>query len=594
MKKDFIKKIFIVTVLIMFALFAGCKQKADVRTPHEVTKTVANKILNETTFDFKFVQQETELDVQFVDFHKTFTHTESGIGYALSYIISEKDTSILFGLSSSGRIKIWINDKLAFRQADDRTAEISEIAYDRFTFQDSFRVKLNKGPNKVLVKVASNPEQWIFFLRPITSDGDEGETISFSLDPVAPEITSVDWLCVGTFPYPTAGSSCERMDVVYPPERGFCEYYKFEDRVYSWEIPKSNILLELVIDLSNTYKRSSYIDWRYENGAMMLGLLALADETGEKRYTDYVRRFCEFILKHHEYFKFQYQSLHAFRGSYHKLFRRTMLDDTGAPALPFVEMYIREQKVEYGKLIEQIAEYVNNQQVRLSDRTFCRPEPAPMTVWADDLFMSVPFLLRMGKITGKMDYFDDAARQIIQFHEKLFDHNKGLFYHGWYESAGHTSVAHWGRANGWIIWAVSEALTYLPTNHPEYQKVLSVFRNHVRGLSEHQDPSGMWHQILDHPESYEETSCTAMFVLGIARGINNGWIEEKYRENALKGWKAIKKKIDNDGTVHGTCEGTGIGDNLEFYFNRSRYANDPRGLGSVMTAGIEVSKFFEK
>jgi len=51
-------------------------------------------------------------------------------------------------------------------------------------------------------------------------------------------------------------------------------------------------------------------------------------------------------------------------------------------------------------LIEPIADYILNQQIRSKDGTFCRPEPAHFTVWADDLFMSVPFLLRMGKITG--------------------------------------------------------------------------------------------------------------------------------------------------------------------------------------------------
>ncbi len=69
----------------------------------------------------------------------------------------------------------------------------------------------------------------------------------------------------------------------------------------------------------------------------------------------------------------------------------------------------------------------------------------------------------------------------------------------------------------------------------------------------------MWHQVLNHPESYEESSCTAMFILGIARGVNNGWLDKSYSEYALKGWNALSKKIDN-GIVHGICRGTGMGD----------------------------------
>ncbi len=104
----------------------------------------------------------------------------------------------------------------------------------------------------------------------------------------------------------------------------------------------------------------------------------------------------------------------------------------------------------------------------------------------------------------------------------------------------------------------------------------------------------MWHQVLDHPDSYEETSCTAMFVLGIARGVTNGWLDDTYRESALNGWKALTNKIDSNGVVHGICRGTGVGDNLQFYFNRPTIDNDPRGLGAVITAGIEISKLLNK
>ena len=103
----------------------------------------------------------------------------------------------------------------------------------------------------------------------------------------------------------------------------------------------------------------------------------------------------------------------------------------------------------------------------------------------------------------------------------------------------------------------------------------------------------MWHQVLDHPESYEESSCTAMFVLGMARGVQNGWLADDFRTMAIRGWQALEKKIDEDGTVHGICRGTGIGYDLDFYFNRDTFDHDPRGLGAVMTAGLEVAKLYK-
>ena len=99
----------------------------------------------------------------------------------------------------------------------------------------------------------------------------------------------------------------------------------------------------------------------------------------------------------------------------------------------------------------------------------------------------------------------------------------------------------------------------------------------------------MWHQVLDHPESYEETSCTAMFILAMARGLRNGWLDKKYRPVVDRAWTALKSKIDNDGTVHGICRGTGIGFSLNFYYERETFDNDPRGLGAVITAAVEMS-----
>jgi hypothetical protein len=52
----------------------------------------------------------------------------------------------------------------------------------------------------------------------------------------------------------------------------------------------------------------------------------------------------------------------------------------------------------------------------------------------------------------------------------------------------------------------------------------------------------------------------------------------------------LQKKISTSGTVSGICRGTGIGENLEFYFTRQTFDQDPRGLGAVITAGIEMEK----
>ncbi|MGW8314847.1 MAG: glycoside hydrolase family 88/105 protein, partial [Bacteroidales bacterium] len=296
-----------------------------------------------------------------------------------------------------------------------------------------------------------------------------------------------------------------------------------------------------------------------------------------------------------DYFRWQYEVLHALRGSFYRMFRMTMLDDSGGPALPFAELQRMDvTDRDHLDLLSRVTEYVLKGQERLADGTFCRPEPEASTVWADDLFMSVPFLLRMAEVTGLDSLYDEVAHQILRFNHYLADPETGLYFHGWYDRRKEHAPVRWGRANGWVVWATSEALLHMPVGHPAYPAILELYRSHMEALGDYQDPSGMWHQVLDHPETFLETSCTAMFTLGMARGVRMGWLEESYREKALRGWQALQEKIGPDGTVSDICRGTGIGDSVEFYENRARFDHDPRGLGAMLTAGCEIHLLNQK
>ena len=191
---------------------------------------------------------------------------------------------------------------------------------------------------------------------------------------------------------------------------------------------------------------------------MMMAILNLAQVLDEYLYIKFVERYCEYTLETLPIFKSQYYEQHDLQTDNYRLFRKTMLDDTGAPILPFISLELINHGDKYSSLLKEIAEYVTLKQFRLEDKTFCRPEPFMMSVWADDLFMSVPFLVRLGKLTGDKKYFDDAAIQIINFNNYLSDSSNGLYNHCWYNESKKQSAVNWGRANGWIIWATSEAL----------------------------------------------------------------------------------------------------------------------------------------
>lgn len=328
-------------------------------------------------------------------------------------------------------------------------------------------------------------------------------------------------------------------------------------------------------------------EWYYMNGVVNIAMMQLADYTGEKKYSSYSLRNIEFIFNNLDYFKRQYDEKVS-GSSFFQYFRLGKLDDYGAMSAGLFDVNRVAQKKEYSNYLEKAANYVSFKQQRLNDGTFIRPEPRKMTLWADDLYMSVPFLARMGKLTGNQKYFTDAIKQVKNFTKYLYDKNSSLFYHCWYSDVQLNGVAHWGRCNGWVMMAQTELLNHLPSNHPQRKELIKLLLQQITGISRYQDTTGLWHQLLDKPDSYLETSCTAMFVYSIARAVNQGWIDKSYLSIAQNGWKGLLSKIQPEGQVEKICIGTGIEDNLKFYYDRPTELNDLHGIGAVILAGTEI------
>ncbi len=337
----------------------------------------------------------------------------------------------------------------------------------------------------------------------------------------------------------------------------------------------------------------TYNEWYYMNGVINIAMMQLAKATGDKKYSDYAIRDYDFIFSNLDFFKKQYDAKVP-NPSFFQYFRLGKLDDCGAMSAALADVNQQQKRKEWLDYLDRSAAYISNKQQRLSDGTFVRPDPRKMTLWADDLYMSVPFLARMGKNTGNAKYFDDAIRQVENFTKYLYDANTGLFYHCWYSDVQMNGVAHWGRCNGWLLLAQVELLDHLPKNHPKRKKLIAMLLKQIVGISRYQDTTGLWHQVLDKPDSYLETSCTAMFTYGVAKAVNEGWIGKTYLSIAMNGWKGILTTIHDDGQVAGICIGTGIEDNIKFYYDRPKELNDSHGLGAAMLAGIEIMKAEKK
>lgn len=338
--------------------------------------------------------------------------------------------------------------------------------------------------------------------------------------------------------------------------------------------------------------KSKLADWHYENGVMNLAMLYLGEYFGEKKYTNYTLNNYEFIYRCLPYFKKQYENPDIKKPSLHQFHNFEYLDNCGTMGAALIETFKKTGQVnqDYLKTVNRIADYIMTKEHRMDDGTFCRTYPREYTIWADDLYMAVIFLSRMGEFTGNHVYFDEASKQVQQFTSYLMDDHKKVFYHAYFSNIDKTNHAHWGRANGWVMMAQVELLSVLPENHPDKEILKEILLNSIDGISALQSGNGMWHQLLDKTDSYLESSCTAMFVYGIAKAVNNGWIDPAYAQVAWKGWRGIYNNITEDAQVKDICVGTHVEWNLPFYYHRPLSVNDTHGLASTLLAGTEITK----
>lgn len=355
-------------------------------------------------------------------------------------------------------------------------------------------------------------------------------------------------------------------------------------------------------------RRPEGIMWSYQWGVVLYGALRSTDVTGDQAVLDFVLEHNRAVARYYAWLAAMGEKFdgHAAWTAFIRdntqvklghLLHLGDLDSTGSMGSQILEGMMRHPAQvipEQQAVVARVADWIVNRQERLPDGTFWRPDLSGgdniwrrNAVWADDLYMSCPFLVRWAQFTGDHRHLDDAARQIINMAARVQDAD-GLWYHAWFEPENQRSPYKWGRANGWAMVSTVEVLSALPEDHPDRPKLLGILRRHIEGVKAVQPASGVWRQVLDHPELWEETSCTAMFAYSIARAVNRGWIDASNLAVARKAFAGVATHITPEGIVKGTSQSTNIGLTLEYYANRERPDDDLHSRGVVLLAGAEI------
>jgi alkaline phosphatase D len=206
---------------------------------------------------------------------------------------------------------------------------------------------------------------------------------------------------------------------------------------------------------------------------------------------------------------------------------------------------------------------------------------------SDAVFMGCPILAEAGHLTGNNKYFEQCLRHLRFMREHCLRAD-GLYRHSPLDQAS------WGRGNGFPALGLAWTLSSTPDTYVGKAEILAAYQAHVEALLSYQDPTGMWHQVVDQPQSYREFTSTCMITFAMIRGIRNGWLKGGQFLPAIdRAWPAIARRIsETDGHLVDVCTGTGKQKDLRAYYDRTAIlGRDDRGGAMGLMVATELALF---
>ncbi|MDE7408170.1 MAG: glycoside hydrolase family 127 protein, partial [Muribaculaceae bacterium] len=178
--------------------------------------------------------------------------------------------------------------------------------------------------------------------------------------------------------------------------------------------------------------------------------------------------------------------------------------------------------------------------------------------WADGLYMVMPVMTKMYKITGNEKYLDKLHEYFMYADSIMYDSEEHLYY----RDAKYTWPKHksangqkdfWARGDGWVLAGLAKVLADLPADYRHRDLFLTRYMAMADAVVASQQPEGYWTRSMLDAEHAPgpETSGTAFFTYGLLWGINHGYLNDvKYKEAAMRGWQYLRNvALQPDGRI---------------------------------------------
>jgi len=265
------------------------------------------------------------------------------------------------------------------------------------------------------------------------------------------------------------------------------------------------------------------IRWGWGEGLITYALMKLDEYHNDKRYFDYVKRY---VLYHYN--------------------KGIKIDssDTVCPCLASLELYKVTHEEVYKDITKLGVDYIINSKKILEDIPnhfgFGRSSSYPQSIWVDSLMMFSVF-----SSLYALEFNDDNmmayAAKMPAIFSKYLQNENGLWHHSYWvdKKMAYPKNLFWGRGNGWVCLS----FPLIKENCNLGKEIDVPYVKTIDAMANKQCKDGSFKTILNHFESYKETSATALFAAGVYKAISMGLLDASYKEYADKAYNYLDKKL---------------------------------------------------
>ena len=334
--------------------------------------------------------------------------------------------------------------------------------------------------------------------------------------------------------------------------------------------------------------------WNYIDSIMISAVLRLGEVTGDKRITDYARRFTDAYVMPDG-------TIPTMEPSDYNL-------DNIAGGRNLLRLYKQTGEERYRLGAERLCTEQLLRQPRLTCGSFWHKGIYPHQIWLDGAYMALPFLVEYGLLTGDLMVITDALRQLDNIRRLMRDEKTGLYFHGYDETRTqlwadkNTGLSHeiWLRSVGWLCAALADIAELLHDSLLCHEMLGSLLTSIRRYITE-----AMLYQLPLYPDmegNYPETSGTLLVAYASLKASRLG-----LADTAEQGFELLDSvsreyiNTDSDVPVLGSiCLMGGLGGEsgrdgtARYYFSEPVVENDGKGIAPFLMAYTEAEKLSEK